>query len=330
MNPTPANPSPADNPTDALHPAAILALVIAAILIILATVAYVGWQTGQTNRARAVEAELDVQLTRQLELARTDLAAARPDLALARLDWVLTRRPNDGDSLTLRRQAQTTLTQAAPTPTPNRNLPTPFPTRIPPTSVPGAGDPAARLAALQALVEQERWDEAISRIIAFQLDHPNYARLQTDGLLFQAYIQQGLSLTLGDNVELGLAYFDEAEKLGNLPQEVLDRRVLANLYLNGLAYQGISGKITVENYRALCRQSPFFHNSCQLLFTALVAYGDEFVAIQEWCPAVELYNEATQYRSNDDLVIKLRDARIGCVAATPTPLPTPADVTPAP
>ena len=97
-----------------------------------------------------------------------------------------------------------------------------------------------------------------------------------------------------------------------------------------LAYQGINGKITVENYRALCRQSPFFHNSCQLLFTALVAYGDEFSAIQEWCPPMELYNEATQYRSNDDLVIKLRDARIGCVAATSTPLPTPTDVTPAP
>lgn len=297
-------------------------LAVACGLIILAAIAYVGWQTGQTRSIRAAEAETSTQIARQVELARTDLDAQRPDLAAARLDWVLTRAPNDNAILALRRQAQNMLVQAVPSSAPNRPNPTPFPTRLPPTPGAGLGDPAARLAALQTLSAQERWDDLISRTIAFQLDYPAYERWQTDTLLFDAYVQQGLALTIGDNVELGLAYFDEAEKLGTLPQEVLDRRVLANLYLNGLAFQGINWKIAVDNYRALCRQSPFFHNSCQLLFEALLPYGDEFVAQQEWCPAVEAYNEATQYRSSEELVTKLRDARIGCTGATPTPEPT--------
>lgn len=322
MPPAPLVPPPPNEPVEPLRPRGLILVAVACSLIILAASAYIGWQTGQTRRARVAEAEVDAQITRQVDLARADLDAQRPDLAAARLDWVLTRTPDDNATLTLRRQAQTMLAQAVPSPSSNRPNPTPFPTRLPPTPEAGLGDPAARLAALQTLSQQERWDDLISRTIAFQLDYPAYERWQTDTLLFQAYGQRGLALTLGDNVELGLAYFDEAEKLGTLPQEALDRRVLSNLYLNGLAFQGIDWKIAVDNYRALCRQSPFFHDSCQLLFEALVPYGDEFAAQQEWCPAVEAYNEATQYRSSEELVTKLRDARIGCAGATATPEPT--------
>ncbi len=298
----------------------LMLLGLLALGLLYATVAYVGWQSGQNARHQEAQAALETAIESQLSLALADLAAGQAERSAARLAWVLTQTPDHPDAIALLHQTQAQRAQPSATPRPT---PTPWPTLPPSAPETQPGDPAQRLASLQQLIDQQRWEDAIPHLVAFQLDYPHDEREQTDRWLYTAYLEAGLALTLGDRVELGLAYLQEAEKLGDLPQEALDRRFLAQLYLNGLSYYHVNWRIVVDDFRLLCQLSPFYQDSCQRLFTALVAYGDELGATGEWCPAVDHYNEATRYDSDEELIAKLRAARLACIAATPTPLPSP-------
>lgn len=297
---------------------ALLGLLILATLY--AAVAYVGWQSGQNARQQTAQATLEIEIEHQLDLAQAEVASGQAERALERLAWVSTQTPDHATAAHLWQQAESQRLRPSPTARPTL---TPWPTLAAGPTESATGDPAQRLVGLEQHIAQQRWEEAIPQLIAFQLDYPAYEREQTNLWLYTAYLEAGLALTLGDRVELGLAHLEAAARLGDLPQVAIDRRNLAQLYLNGLAFSYVDWRIVVDNFRLLCQLSPFYQDSCQLLFNALVAYADELGAAQEWCPAVAHYNEATQYDANAELIDKLRAARLACLAATPTPLPTP-------
>jgi hypothetical protein len=130
---------------------------------------------------------------------------------------------------------------------------------------------------------------------------------------------QGVSLLYGDQVELGLYYLEQAERLGNLPQDVRDQRQWAELYLGGIGYFGVNWDVTLFYFRDLCLAAPFFHDACAKLYEALVAYGDQYAVQRDWCPAEALYQEAYRQDATGAVSQKLREAREGCASATPTP-----------
>ena len=118
----------------------------------------------------------------------------------------------------------------------------------------------------------ERWDEALPLLLAFQRDHPDHERGETDRLLYDTYLALGLSHINTDKIELGLNYFSLAERLGDLPQEALDYRLWADLYFQGVAYSGVNWAIAGDYWRDLCFVAPFFQDSCARLDAALVGY----------------------------------------------------------
>lgn len=302
------------------------AVVLLGLLIFYATIVYVGWQSGQNERMRQAETRLQDDIARQVELAGQDIAARRFDLATSRLDWVLAQDPANAAALALQDANRSALAGAgANTPTPTA---TPRPTATPqPTPVGDLSseidDPGRRLVLLQRQIDAGEWERAIRGLVEFQLAYPDYERYVTDGMLFEAYIARGIELTDGDRIELGMAYFDEAQKLGPLPQSVLDRQVWAAMYRNAIAYYALDWPIAISYLEDLCFVAPFFHDACARLTEAYVLYGDQLAAVGEWCPAAEQYGDAQRYRSATELNDKLRTARDGCAQATPTPTPTP-------
>lgn len=298
----------------------LVLILLAATVSVYLVVAYVGWQQGEAMRVETVETVRSQQMERQVQLAREDISAASYNLALARLEWVLERDPENVDAQALQRQAEAALRTAS---TPEARA-TPTEVAEPTPVLAAEGDSittadAAELERLQRLARQENWEEVIAGTLAFQRQRPAYERPETDRLLYTAYLNRGLELVRGEQVEAGIYYFSQAERLGDLPQEALDYWLWAELYLQGIAYYGVNWGVAVSFFRDLCLAAPFFQGACDKLYDSLLAYGDQFAAGGEWCPAAELYREARQYGSDQALGTKLAAATEGCAAATPTP-----------
>lgn len=295
-----------------------LALIIASV--ILATylvVAYLAFESGQALQAEQETAARQEQLDRQLELARADLEADSTHLALTRLDWVLAQDPANADAQTLRQQAVAAGEATA----------TPQPTDIPEatadaTTIAATPDSAtqAELQAIRRLVAAEQWAEALSRLTAFQQRFPDYERQDTDQMLFDTYIGLGLSYVNTEKVELGLNYFAQAERLGNLPPEAQEYRIWADLYFEAVAYSGVNWAIATDYWRDLCAAAPFYQDACSRLQRALVGWGDQLAYALDWCPAIGIYQEAWNQSPNETLGGKLAQARDGCAAATAVPI----------
>lgn len=289
-------------------------IVIAVLLAVYVTVAYLAYQSGQELGATRIAETRSATITIQLERAEAELGEGNPRLALRRLEWVLEREPGNELALQLRTDAQ----RALQTPTPSGATATPE--TVTPAATPAAGEAVAarEVRRLERVVEQEEWDEAISAIIAFQTAYPSYERRHTDELLQEAYIGRGVEELYGQQVELGMYYLAQAEALGMLPQEVQDQRLWAELYLGGIAYYGVNWEVSLFYFRQLCPSAPFYQDACNTLYEILITVGDLYAAQQDWCPAEPYYQEALTVLDTNAAAQKLRQARDGCRDATPT------------
>jgi hypothetical protein len=294
----------------------LLLITIAAIAGWYLMVGYLAWQNGQTLREENQTTAFYEQMAAQVTLARQDMDQQKYRLAQRRLEWVLERDPNQAEAAQLLAEVLARLnifltpqpTGVPPTATP-RPLPTPTPGLI--------SDPADELARIRQLLANEEWEEAATALLTFQMQYPSYEREETDQMLYDAYVTHGLELISGDHPELGLAMLERAEQLGDLPQEALDYRLWARLYMSGIAYYGVNWEIAALNFRELCLSAPFYQGACDRLIESLVNLGNQYAYLEEWCPAQSYFREARQYGAavND----QLSQAEAGCAAATPTP-----------
>lgn len=298
-------------------------IVIAVILGLFTLAAYLGWQSGEDLRAERVSRERQEQLETQVSRAREEIDGGNVGLALRRLEWVLEQDPDYPDARALYDEAQAALEgDGAPT---SDDPETPSPAASSPATpdaenVEGQeGAPAETLRRLERLVEKEAWQEAVSAIVDFQSDYPDYERRQTDALLFEAYIGRGVELLYTDRVELGIFYLSQAQEMGDLPADVRDQRQWAELYLAGIAYFGVNWNVAISNFRDLCLAAPFYQDSCAHLREALIAAGEQYEVQREWCPAESYYREAYRLEESVDLAQMLDEARLACLNATPTP-----------
>ncbi|MEZ4642973.1 MAG: hypothetical protein R3E31_09615 [Chloroflexota bacterium] len=295
----------------------LLLIGVSLLLGLYLLVGYMGWQSGQAQLAERQESEMAAQIARQVSLAQDNIDQGSYTLALRRLEWVLERSPNHAEAVNLRETAQTLLnitptpiTQATVTPTPEP-VPSPTPGLI--------SDPLTELQRLRLLAAKEQWDEAETAVLTFQRQFPDYERQETNQLLYDSYVGLGLNLIEGEQAELGLFYLNQAEELGDLPQEVQDYRLWAEWYLQGIGFYGVNWEIAVGYFRDLCLVAPFYQSSCELLRDSLISYADLYAFAQDWCPAVDFYVEAQRQGNSTELAQKLEAARTGCLEATPTP-----------
>lgn len=304
------------------------ALVLACMLAVYGLTLYLGIQSGREAQTELTVIEQAAEVDRQMDIAQADILRGNYQLAMRRLDWVLDQDPENEDAQQLHQEAETALSTGRnpageSTTTPEASRPSlAKPTTIPADSESVSNensDAGMELGRLQELANEEVWSELIPALLAFQRTYPSFQRRQTDELLFTAYTTYGVDLLYTDNVELGLYYLRRAEQLGELPQEVADQKLWAELYLGGISYYEVEWETSILFFRELCPAAPFFQNACERLVTALMALADQNVARGEWCPAEPLYAEAFQRDDRPEIANKLALARQGCAGATPTP-----------
>ncbi len=295
--------------------AGLLLIIFSVLVGWFLLVAFLGWQSGQ----QALQDKQLAQLERQITLAEENIAQGNYQLALTRLEWVLERDSGSTQALLLQEQALAGI-GATPEPTPVTAVTvTPASTRLP-TATPGSiGSPSDELLRIQRLVATKYWEEALPALIAFQQQFPSFEREETDQLLYDVYMNYGLDLITGEKVELGIYYLTQAQRLGNLPQSARDYQTWAELYTQGISFYGVNWDASAYYFRDLCLAAPFYQSSCDHLFTALVSLGDQYAFAQDWCPAQNLYDEASSYQTTAELNNKRTEAQENCLLATPTP-----------
>jgi hypothetical protein len=295
--------------------AGLLLIIFSVLVGWFLLIAFLGWQSGQQQLLDKQFAQLD----RQITLAKEDIAQGNFQLALTRLEWVLQRDANAAEAKSLREQALAGL-GATPGPTPVTAVTvTPASTRLP-TATPGSiGSPSDELLRIRRLVATKFWEEALPALLAFQQQFPSFEREETDQLLYDVYLNYGLDLITGEEVELGMFYLTQAQQLGDLPQSVIDYQSWAELYTQGISFYGVNWDASAYYFRDLCLAAPFYRSSCEQLFTVLVSLADQYAAAQDWCPAEALYDEASQQQTTAVLNEKQTQAEENCLLATPTP-----------
>lgn len=313
-------PSPKSQPRRIMRLLGLILIVIAVLSAWYLSVGYMGWQSGQAAMVEEREAELSAQIERQTALARENIGQGSYNLALRRLEYVLELDPGNSEALSLQEQAQNALA-AINTPQPTTAVTVTATPRPEPTATPGLiSDPGTELQRIRRLVANREWETALSALVAFQRQFPDFQRPDTDELLYNVYVELGLSLLEGEQVELGLYYLDQAAQLGDLSQEVRDYRLWAELYLQGIAFYNVNWDVATYYFRELCLSAPFYQSACELLQESLENFADQYAAAMDWCPAQALYQEALSHGRSQPLVEKLNDAAEACLQATATPL----------
>lgn len=299
----------------------IALLVIAGLLAYYLLVAYAGWQSGQQLLTEQQQQQLNSEVDKQFELAQEDVRNGRYALAEKRLQWILTYQPQNGSANTLLPEVQaqlalllTPLPAVTPTPLPTAT-PIPIPT-VTPTPIP-IEDPAEELSNIQALVAEEEWEEALPIILSLQRAFPSYERLETNRLLYESYIGLGLELLNGEEVEQGLFYIGQAERMGDLSDEVLASQTAGELFVAGMTFYGINWEASAYNFRELCFIAPFYQDSCDLLQEVLLASAEQYAMSGDWCTAYDRYEEARTHGIVQGLPDKLEEAETACLAINP-------------
>lgn len=307
---------PARRPRLAVRLVGLVLVIFSVVVATYLLVAYFAFESGRNERLQQESTTRAEQLSRQMQLAREDLAEGSDNLALTRLEWVLGQDPQNEEALTLRDQIAAAATSPAPDPT---EPPTTIEANAPDAAV-SDDEALAELQAIRRMASSEQWEGALSRLLAFRHQFPDYERGETDQLLYDIYVALGLEYVNSEKIELGLNYFSQAERLGDLPQEALDYRVWADLYFQAVAYSGVNWEIAGGYWRDLCAAAPFFKNSCERLNGALEGHGDQLAYLLDWCPAVSIYQEAWNRQPTQRLEGKISQAREGCASATPVPI----------
>lgn len=294
----------------------IVLIAVAMLIALYTAVVYLGVERGRSLREERQQEARTSEVATQLARAEDDISAENVSLASRRLTWILEQDPQHEGALALMEDLATATRDAE---RPAEDDATPTAAAAETAGGAEEGGLAAELRRLERLVETEAWAEAITALISFQYNYPDHERRRTDELLHEAYMAQGVELLYGDQIELGLYYLERAGRLGDLPQEVRDQQHWAELYLAGIGYSGVNWDVSLFYFRDLCVAAPFFHDACERLYEALIAYGDQYAVQRDWCPAESLYLEAYRQEASNSLSQKLREARDGCASATPTP-----------
>lgn len=238
---------PARRPRLAVRLVGLVLVIFSVVVATYLLVAYFAFESGRNERLQQESTTRAEQLSRQMQLAREDLAEGSDNLALTRLEWVLGQDPQNEEALALRDQIAAAAASPAPDPT---EPPTTIEANAPDAAV-SDDEALAELQAIRRMASSEQWEGALSRLLAFRHQFPDYERGETDQLLYDIYVALGLEYVNSEKIELGLNYFSQAERLGDLPQEALDYRVWADLYFQAVAYSGVNWEIAGGYWRDL-------------------------------------------------------------------------------
>ena len=306
-------------------------------LVLVAMVALAGISGGLAafqsadQAVHATETQSSIlSLTSQYLQAQKDMAAGRYEDARQRFEYILALNPDfPGATDRLREVLSILYATATPTPTPTR---TPTPTATA-TFTP---TPTRDLRPLQDLyseagsaMKSSDWTKVIDTLSALRKEDPKYNTPQVDGMLYMALQNRGLNRILKEaDLEGGSYDLALAERFGPLDAEASWAQQMVRLYMYGSAFWEAYPDQAVYYFGQVAAAAPYLTDSSGWTAAAryresLIQYGDQLVADEKPCDALEQYQLALSWGSTPELQDTIDQTYLACYPPTVTPTVTP-------
>ncbi len=306
-----------------------LALGFAVVIVILAGAA--GWTSGQREAQSFATATQQAEIQDQLARIPGDVASGNAVLLAARIEFLATQTPGVTNLAEIVQTATAVYAASLPTATlPASATPMPIDTLEPTVEIvpeitieaDGGYDLAALLEQSQTALRLGQYEEAVDLLKVIEAVDSSYESATVRGYMLEALTTQALRLFRGGgNLAEAILLVDEAEQY-DLPgdSELIFERYVATLYLNARSSIGTGYPTAIQALTQAYNVAPDYRNGelRQLLFGQLVAYGDAWVAEQNYCAAVSQYQNALNYINDPGVSAKRNNAETACQQG-PTP-----------
>ncbi len=279
-----------------------------------------GYQSGNQERKAWEQAQGKQAIQEQFDLGVQDLSAGRYDVARQRFEYVLSQDPTFPDATEkLAQTIQVLYATATPTPLPPTFTPTPTRDLQPVQDL---------LKQAQAFIADQDWNRAINTLSALRDTDPNFQVTKVDGMLYLALRNRGVdNIMHNKDLEGGTYDLALAERFGPLDVEATQARNLARLYMYGSSFWEAYPEQAVYYFSQVAAAAPYLTDASgwtarERYRSALIQYGDQFAANEDWCKAEAQYEQALAIRSDDKLQETVTDAALKCSPPTDTPTAT--------
>ena len=301
-----------------------LGLIVIFMLAILG-----GYGSGISIRKETKASAMLQQLGQQYQFALVDMQFGRYENAKERLEFIIENDPSfPGASDTLTQVLVQMSTQAS------QPAQTAMPTV---TSAPDFSGVEEAYTQAQQLIAAQDWPGTINALDQMRKLDANYQTSQVDGMYYFALRNYGYDLIVKQgNLEGGIYQLTLAERFGQLDRDANGLREGARYYILGASFWELNWEQALfyfdQVYRGWSGLWDGTMTASDRYYFASMRYGDELFGDEEYCDAVDQYENAQAIAALDQVAGKnYAEAFIACFPATSTPIletPTTTPVTP--
>lgn len=266
---------------------------ILGFLLLLGLGAFGGFRKGLDDRLDARNSIINKQLTEQFQFALVDIEFGRYEAAKQRLEFIISNEPSYPG-------AQEKLTEVLV----KSSIPTLVPTATLTPTPDFSGAESAYSRAQQLILAQD-WPGALGALDQIRKLDPTYKTAQVDGMYYFALRNYGHDLILKQgNLEGGIYELNLAERFGPLDNTSVGLRDGARMYITGASFWELDWSQAVAYFSQVGLGWPAMWDgtmtSSQRYHVALMRYGDELFAQENYCGAYEQYEAAAAIGNLDN------------------------------
>lgn len=279
------------------------------LIAILAIAILGGYSSGLGVRKSNQSSVIMQQLGEQYQNTLIDIQFGRYEIAKQRLEWILSNDPTFPG-------AQEKLTEVLVLS--NQPTPTLTPSLTPTPDFSGAQE---AFTSAQQLIAAQDWPNAIGALDQMRKLDPNYQQSQVDGMYYFALRNYGYNLITSGNLEGGIYQLTLAERFGPLDRDTNGMREGARYYLIGASFWGLDWPQAISYFEQVLSYNIWdgTMTTAQRYWFASMRYGDELFAQNDFCGAVEQYQNAQTIAELDKTALdNWYHAYSECFPATPT------------
>jgi len=282
---------------------------------------YFGYQEGIRVRLSREATQIAIAAKNQFDLGNKDLAEGNYESARKRFEYVAQIDPGFPGITQKLTQVMVILTHT--------EVPTAVPTQAPVlTPTPDNRGVEELIKQAQDNLRKQDWDGTIAMLDNVRKADPTYRTVDVDGMYYIALRFRGIDKILkSGNLEGGVYDMAQAESFAPIDRDADGFRTWATLYLHGAAYWGIDWPKVIENFGDIIQSLPNMRDGSNMTAVeryriALLRYGDQLAAAEDWCNAEKQYAAAQQVNEIPGVQSTLAYAKIQCSPPTPKPTKT--------
>lgn len=288
------------------------------VLIFLAIIGlgiFGGYQSGIGIRQRAQRDLVGQQLNDQFSRALVDIQFGNYNAAQTRLEYILEINPSYPGALEKLTEVMVM-----------SNMPTATAAISPtPELIVDDTNYEALLAQAKQLVTAGQWQNTLTVLDTLRAKDASFHTVEVDGMYYFSLRNLGVDLIKAGNLEGGIYELTLAERFGPLDNIAHYLRENARAYINAASFWGLDWKLASERFAQLSGSGIWdgTMTANERYRLATIAYADELLAEEQFCPAYEQYQAAQLVGQLDaEAAGRAEQAYLGCYPPTSIVTPT--------